>query len=270
LARPKADGTQRRAKTLSFSSDEQYERFSQIAISMSKNPSELCQGLADGELILAQPTHEQLEALVRGVVLLLESGELPAAQRLAALGLNSVSENSISTETLHRLQEFSGPLVGQLYRMIQETQPFWVESKNNRYLARYANFWLPPGGRPQLRAWVEEKGKSDEPPELAHNRVFRLDRLVSANPAIGEWRFDGLDTITIKLELQSDFRYTPVNGDVVSEENGKTIVTRPCWSEFWLLQDIGRYGAQVKVLSPQSIKDRVIKSLKQQLSLYEK
>jgi predicted DNA-binding transcriptional regulator YafY len=116
---------------------------------------------------------------------------------------------------------------------------------------------------------VEESADSDEPPALAHNRVFRLDRIGAVKPLKGEWRFEGLATIAVRLELQDGFRYTPHPGDEVEVVDGTTQVVRPCWSVFWLLQDIARYGERVKVVAPDVVKQRVVDQLQRQLLLYQ-
>jgi hypothetical protein len=267
LARPQT-GVKRVGTSISFKSEAQLASFLALTKNLGfENPSQFCQKIADGQLRVGSLGQEQAHALLRGVVLLLQAGELPAARLLSDLGMGEDTEN----ETFSRLREFNGPLVGQIYDLICKCQPFKIQSQNNSYLARFADIRLPPGGRPQLRAWVEEETQSDEPPELAHNRIFRLDRLVSVTPATGEWRFEGLETLSVLLELQPGFRYTPIAGDtVVGDSEGKTVISRPCWSVFWLLQDIGRYGDKVTVLSPETIRERVVNTLIKQLENYGK
>lgn len=263
-------------KNLSFASQEQYAAFVALAQRHGLNPSSVCQNLADGSIkIGVKPSAAQNRAVLRGVIALIERGAIEDSRQLADLGMDLCSEPQAALD-LQRLSGAGFNHIEALAQYVEMRQPFQLESNSgNFYACRYADFWVPDygGGRAYLRAWVEDASGSSEPEPLAHNRAFRLDKPMVVTPVAGDWRFEGLDLVSVTLKLNPSFRSSPQPGDQVFASRGinqdETHLRRDYWSLFWLQQDIGRYGSGVVVIEPDFIRQRVHQELLATALAYE-
>ncbi len=223
-------------------------------------------------------TPVQVHSLDQATKVLIDSGHLTEAQTLAALILERGNPNPPLRQSL--LQRVSQPAEAWrilIEQQIQNRQPFRLYYRDSQkqdweYTARHARI-SPIEKRFYLEIWCEETQGNRDIPELAHNRSLRLDRI--ANLAIlplseGTWR-DSLDFVEVQLHFFRDLvnAYEPRPEDISDEREGEVRrVVRRVSSTFWLLRDIRRYGAGCAVVSPKSLRDRVVRELQALCELY--
>ena len=218
--------------------------------------------------------------LIRAVTSLVEKGGVNDA-RMAATSIQKAFELSDGThKELDRLCGCQQEWVQQVDEYLKQNQPFQLTYHQHIYTCLYADRWV--GGtdekRIYLRAWVEETDRSSGIDLLRHNRIFRLDEAEVFVQPVPEkaWRYEGVDQIPITLRFDSRFKYTAKPFDEpelveVVEADGRTWlqVTRHCWSVFWLLQDIRRYGDRCVVVAPDAVRQAVIDELQRSIDLYK-
>lgn len=124
---------------------------------------------------------------------------------------------------------------------------------------RNADWVSSPQGHWYLDCYCIAANSKTEIPELANNRIFRLDKLTQAvaTPNQGEWRSEGLATIEVELELLGNLahNYEPQLGRDVGDRWVDGNTRRVLWkvsSYFWAKRTIFRYGADCRVVSPDS------------------
>lgn len=128
-----------------------------------------------------------------------------------------------------------------------------------------------------LECWCEETQGNYDLSELQHNWSLRFDRISDAKllPIEGEWRTQGLDTIEVEFALLWGLAhaYEPRSNDVsdFTEDNADIptrIIKRKIANTFWFIREMLPYGSGCKVISPQPVRDRVVKELKTALENY--
>lgn len=220
-------------------------------------------------------TQVQVQALDQAIKVLIDSGDIPEAQILAGLLLERGNPEPPLRQSL--LQSFSQSVPAWrilVEQQIEKRQPFRLYYQDSQkrgweFTVLYAQI-SPIEKRFYLEIWCEETEGNQDLPELAHNRSLRLDRITNLAilPSEGTWR-DSLDFVEVQLHFVQDLAnaYERRPEDVSHKREGDILqVTRRVSSTFWLLRDIRRYGARCIVVSPESLRDRVIQELQ---SLYQ-
>ncbi|QLE46387.1 WYL domain-containing protein (plasmid) [Nostoc sp. C052] len=243
-----------------------------------ENIGDLLAAIATKKLMLFPTiTEGQQKALVRGISSLVEKSNYEDANLLLLIAKQLFSENAPINAELARLSEMQLPWVLEVAGLIEKQQSFTLITDRHSYCCRYAEFWNAPVGeqRTYLRCWVENIFNSDEPAELKHNRIFRLDKTSRIQPLPNTaWNYQGLDEIEVKLYLSSSFRYTPKPEDVsiktIEYQKSQYLeVIKRVNSVFWFFQTIQRYGDRVIVFSPTYVRQRFVDQLRNLTRLYE-
>lgn len=258
-------------KQFSFQSEQQIAALNALASRLAKNPSSLVQAIADHDLIVDQPlTQAHRQAMMRALVILQEQGAPDQAVLLAERLLRRDDVVDPFREEIQRLSGAELDWVAQARQYMAECQPFMLHYHQHDYSVHYAE-WFIREQRSYLHAWCAQLNPEAEDAGLAHNRVFRLDQEADVALLDQVWRFQGLDTLEVTLQVQ--FSYSPKPEDIKLESvlvDGVpwTQVTKQISSIFWLLQDIQRYGDRVIVVSPASVRQLVIDQLRRTLEHY--
>jgi len=237
------------------------------------SPSGLIVAIADQKLEVGQPfslTKIQVQAIEQALKALTDAGHLGHAQTLATLALEHGNLNPQDRQTL--IQQVSQPNTAWRF-MVDEycknKQPFHIlyrnsQNQNLAYTVRYAEITFYEK-RFFLQIWCDEtEDIKDTPyPELIHNRCLRFDRIQSILPATGLWREKGLDYIKVYLHFYRGMvnAYEPrLTEDISNEIIGEIRqVVRRVSNPFWLTREVRRYGQDCAVISPDSMRQDVIK-----------
>lgn len=239
---------------------------------------DLLEAIASNKLrLFSAPTEGEQKAFIRAVSALVEKSSYEDANLLLPLAKQIFREETPINEELARLSEIQLPWVQEVAELIQKQQAFTLITDRHSYCCRYAEFWNAPVGeqRTYLRCWVENIFNSDEPTELKHNRIFRLDKKSRIQPLPSiSWNYQGLDEINVTLYLMPNFKYTPKPEDIsiktVEYQKSQYLeVVKRVHSAFWLFQTIQRYGDRVIVVSPTYIRQRFVDQLHNLVHLYE-
>ena len=220
---------------------------------------------------------EEEEAILDAVEHFCIQGDWSGARSLARL----LNHKTLSPPLDARLEGFLKPLKSGIYPKIEQfidcKQPFslsYLDAAGQlfQFNIYYAELiWREK--RYYLEVWHNPEIASDTLPELAHNRCLRLDRLPpdpQVVPLPGEWR-GKLDTAEVQFDLFGNLAYA------FSQEEGDRLewiaekhlrVTRYITNDFWFLRAIARYGADVEVVSPPSLREKVRGQLQLALSRY--
>jgi hypothetical protein len=173
------------------------------------------------------------------------------------------------------------PLVTSLKAQISQKQPFTLfyrdAAKNDwNFTARYAHLSLIEG-RTYLNCWCEETEGNLDLQGLQHNWTFRLDRIQDAGivPIEGEWRSQGLDSISVEILLYRGlaYAYEPHPEDIsqqwVSNDPPTKKIVRSITSSFWFIRKTLPYGKDAQVIAPPELRDRIRQQLTDAARLYE-
>jgi hypothetical protein len=238
----------------------------------------LLEAIANEQLMLFTPfTSGEQQALIRGISALIEKSDYADANLLLGGIMQFFDEQAPINEEIARLNELKLPWVQEVTELIEKRQSFQLSTDKHTYHCRYAEFWTAPVAeqRTYLRCWVENIFNSDEPPQLKHNRIFRLDKktVIQTLPNT-PWNHQGLDTIEVTLYLTSSFKYTPKAEDIsckiIRYQNNQYLeVIKKVNSVFWLFQTIQRYGDRAIVVSPSYVRERFVEQLRNLTRLYE-
>lgn len=161
--------------------------------------------------------------------------------------------------------------------MIVATQPFSLTYKSptekvETFEVRWATI-VHREKRYFLEAWVTESNPKAMP-ELSHNRSFRFDRIMSIEPASGNWHSEGLDSIEVvfrlygKLSIAYDRRDDDLEISALQDGSG-TEVRRKITETFWFTRSILLYGGDAEVISPVSIRNELRSKLSIALERYQ-
>ena len=239
------------------------------------SPSGLIVAIADQKLEVAQPfslTKMQVQALEQSLKTLTDAGHLGHAQTLATLALEHGNLNPQDRQIL--MQQVSQPNTAWRFTVdeyCKNKQPFYILYRNAQnqdlaYTARYAEITFHEK-RFYLQIWCDEtEDIKDSPyPELIHNRCLRFDRIQSILPATGFWRLEGLDYLKVYLHFRGgmvnayESRFTEdISNEIIGEIRQ---VVRRVSNPFWLTREVRRYGQDCDVISPESVRQAVIKDI---------
>ncbi|MBV5261883.1 WYL domain-containing protein [Synechococcus moorigangaii CMS01] len=130
--------------------------------------------------------------------------------------------------------------------------------------------------RQYLDCWAAETEGNLDLPELQHNWSLRLDRIQDAavSPLTAKWRSQ-FDFISVEIHLYGGlaFAYESKINDLQNEwhpELPKTRrVIRNITSSFWLIREILHYGKDCKIISPDSVGDRLKNELRSLCQNYD-
>lgn len=259
-------------KQISLQDTEQSERLKAIAGGWNRSVSGLLQAIANGHLCIDRPLSISLQqAIVKAIVLLQEQQATELAQLLATFVQTRPEVSEPIRAEVKRLMQEQSRWMKQAKSLIAKSQPFQLHYHDHTYTVLYAEFFTGDK-RTYLHGWCQEANDAPDHPDLAHNRFFRLDQTAQATPIDAAWRWQGLDTLEVKLAMR--FRYAPKPEDVAVEQilvggEARTQVTKRVSSLFWLMQDIQRYGDRAIVLAPDLVRQKVVEGLRSQLSLYD-
>ncbi|AFY78161.1 MAG: WYL domain-containing protein [Hydrococcus sp. C42_A2020_068] len=233
----------------------------------SPSPSGLIAAIAQQELEVGEPfvlTQLQLQALIKAIKALINSGEIKDAQLLTELLFERGSLEPFLRQSL--LRQISQPT--EIWRkileeQIQKQQPFLLLYLNSQgleetFTVRWADLQFFEKEF-YLVAWCEETSGSEEVLALVHNRCFRLDRIINILPVNKIWR-KNLDFILVKLHFWGDSakRYQKRTEDVeIWTFDGICKVTRKVFNTFWLMQEVLANGENCVIVSPDSVRDRI-------------
>lgn len=128
-----------------------------------------------------------------------------------------------------------------------------------------------------LECWCEETQGNFDLSELQHNWSLRFDRISDAKliPIEGEWRKNGLDTVEVEFTLLRGLAhaYEPRSNDIEDRiESSADMPTRiiKCniTNTFWFIREVLPYGKDCVIISPETVRDRIIQELKTALNNY--
>jgi WYL domain len=256
-----------------------------LQILWGKEPSisGLVVAIAQGELEIGKPfalDSLQLQSLERAIKVLVDTGYLRDAQILVQL----LQERGNLTPDLRQrlLDQISQPDQGwriAIDSYITQKQPFWILYKNPQektleYQARYAQIDFHEK-RFYVNIWCEETAEIDNTPypELIHNRCLRLDRIQGLQSNVGEWREQGLDLLEVQLHLYDNLAKSyEFKGSMDDREEWEGDRLRKVWRKvfnpFWLIREILPYGGNCEVVSPETVRQKMIAEIKSMQSRY--
>ena len=126
-----------------------------------------------------------------------------------------------------------------------------------------------------LLAYVPNAARLKQPPRhlVEHNRLFRLDRIISVGAPAGTlWPLFNFPSIAIRYQMTGLLKtYEPRRGEKVLYRNleaGFVEIESVEDCIFWFRQRIFRYGKNVRVLAPQWLVDDIRNELKQAYENY--
>jgi WYL domain len=241
------------------------------------NISKLVEAIARHELVIA-PNHDwskqRITALNRARTALVDAGEIQAAVEIAQLLLE---RSELTLPLRNDLEQFIAkpvlPWRLEVERYILRQQPFQLSYQDAadriwHFTIRHAAI-VTHEDRQYLDCWCEETEGNQDLPELQHNWCLRLDRITDAaiSPIPGQWRSQ-LDTLAVELHLFNGLAFayrSKTNRDEVNQwladpPQVRQIV-RQSTSTFWLIREVLRYGKDCAIVSPASVRDRLLQEL---------
>jgi predicted DNA-binding transcriptional regulator YafY len=90
-------------------------------------------------------------------------------------------------------------------------------------------------------------------------------------PIDGEWHEQGRDELLVTIEFKNGLAwgYEGHPDDISDSGPGTTRqITRKCDSTYWLWQDLSRHGSSAKVLSPESVRERIKAQVQAMMAQY--
>ncbi|MBD0314726.1 MAG: WYL domain-containing protein [Microcoleus sp. T3-bin5] len=248
------------------------------------NISKLVEAIARRHLQIA-PNHnwspERIKALETARKALVDLGKMPEAEEIARL-LSDRSELSIPFRA--EIEQFlTNPLPAwrqQVDNLIYRKQPFRLSYRDAAdrlwtYTVLHARI-APLEKRQYLVCRTEEFEGNHDVEGLRHNWSLRLDRIQEAAVVslAKPWEKD-LETIPVEFHLSGRlaFAYARKTEDAfVSEIEGDPPVkrvVRNIFSTFWFFREIAPYGEDCTIVSPESVRSRVVDKLKSLCSQYD-
>jgi predicted DNA-binding transcriptional regulator YafY len=216
-------------------------------------------------------TSTQVAALQQATKVLIDSGYIGEAQTLLELLLQQGKLEPPLRQSLQQLvNQPSEAWRIQVNQHINNQQPFRLLYRNAQeqeltFTVRYAEISFEEK-RFYLEIWCEETEdiKNTGFPELIHNRCLRLDRIKAIEPIDVQWRSEGLDYLEVYLHFYQGMvkAYEPRAKDISNEVVGEVRqVVRHVSNPFWLEREVLRYGGDCVVMSPESLRKRLIEKL---------
>jgi predicted DNA-binding transcriptional regulator YafY len=243
------------------------------------SPAELIGWIAQEKMPIGfQLTEGEIEAMMQAIWTLRDTGQHGAA--LALIDLLRRSPNpELSSATCEHLEAMALSMPSmevKLRQFITARQPFEIAyaksgDQTKKYQCHFGQISSLPGERHQyLLAWITEPAESSEIPELAHNRSFRLDKIVHASPLVADWRNQGLDWVTGEFWLFNDLAHN-YEARVWDIENipefedsklHRRRVICQVWSIWWLVKRrLAAYGSNCLIVSPQEARKFHLKEI---------
>lgn len=224
-------------------------------------------------------TSTQVAALQQATKVLIDSGYMGEAQTLLDLLLQQGNLESPLSQSFQQLvNQPSEAWRIQVNQYINNQQPFCLLYRNAQeqdltFTVRYAEISFEEK-RFYLEIWCEETEdiKNTAFPELIHNRCLRLDRIKAIEFSDGQWRSEGLDYLEVYLHFYRGMvkAYEPRAKDISNEVVGEVRqVVRRVSNPFWLEREVLRYGGDCVVMSPESLRKRLIEKLTTLCQQYE-
>jgi hypothetical protein len=248
------------------------------------NISKLIEAIARRQLLIA-PNHdwstERITVLNQIRTTLIDSGKIAMAIVIAQILLE---RSELTLPLRQELETFVAcpriPWRTEIERYIHRQQPFQLSYQDAaeqvwHFTILYAEI-VTHEEREYLDCWCQET-TTQEPPELAHNRSLRLDRITDATVVSIDqpWR-SKLDTLSVELHLFGGLAhaYRSKNPkDEINEwlPNSPQVrrVVRQTPSIFWLTREVLRYGKDCVIVSPTSVKEHFKKELSHLCKRYE-
>ena len=268
--------------TLSLSEREKHQ-LEQLALELGclwgdrPNISKLIKDIAQNKLRIA-PNHnwssERIKALNQARLTLIDQGQLAEATAIAALLLE---RSDITMPLRVELETFLNtpvkPWRQRVDQLIRQQRPFQLTYQDARerllqFSIRYAQIRRHEK-REYLDCWCEETEDNQDLPELQHNWCFRLDRIEDASviPYPQSWR-NGLDTLEVEFYLYGNLAFNYVTKTDQDQLNAWHLdqpqtrrVIRHITSTFWFVREILPYGKDCQVMSPDSVRTKMIAEL---------
>lgn len=223
----------------------------------------------------------RINALMQAIQTLTDVGHIEEAQILASL-LLECSELSIPLrEQVERFIKTPPPSWrNEIDNYIRRQQPFQISYHDAAdrlwsFTIRHARITLHEQ-RQYLDCWCDETQGNQDLLELKHNWSLRLDRIPEAAiiPVPGEW-LSQMGHIDVEMHLFCGlaFAYQAKPEDVANEwledrERTRQVVRRVT-STFWFLREVFRYGDDCVIVSPESVRSRLIDKLKSLCQRYQ-
>lgn len=245
------------------------------------NVSAFVEAIALDEIGLQKElTNVQYMALHQAILSLYRQGQVECGQTLTNFLRQFQLTESMQSE-LDKLLDvgYDNEQVQQIFTFISQQQPFQLSyldaaGRISTYTVRYAEITFREK-RNYLECWCEETEGNQDLPELRHNWSLHLDRIVDAAivPIAGEWR-SCLDSIEGEFELSGGLAhaYQQRDSDIavewVSADPPRKCVTRHITNTFWFIREILPYGKDCVVVSPGSVRSRIIEQLEGALRNY--
>ncbi len=241
------------------------------------NISKLIKAIAQNQFRLA-PNHnwsqERIQALNQARQLLIDQGQIDTATAIAELLLERADITiPLRLELENFLKTPIKPWRKAIDRYIQQRRPFQLTYQDPsgrlwKFSICYAEIRRHEK-REYLDCWCEETEGNQDLPPLQHNWCLRLDRIEDAaiSPYSQPWRQE-LDIITVEFHLyeQLAFGYESKLNDIHNEwhpELPKTrCVIRNITNTFWFIREILCYGKDCKIISPESVGNRLKNELR--------
>jgi hypothetical protein len=268
--------------TLSLSEREKHQ-LEQLALELGclwgdrPNISKLIKAIAQNQLRIA-PNHdwsqERIKALNQARLTLIDQGQLAEATAIAELLLERADITiplQLELETF--LKTPIKPWRKAIDRYIQQQRPFQLtyQAPGDRlwqFSIRYAQIRRHEK-REYLDCWCEETEGNQEISPLQHNWCLRLDRIEDAaiNLYPQPWHQE-LNTIIVEFHLygqlafnyQSQTRPDQYNDWHPDLPQTRQII-RKVSNTFWFIREILPYGKDCQVISPASIRHKIIDEL---------
>lgn len=252
-----------------------------LGILWGKSPSisGLLVAIAQQQVELGEPftlTVVQVQSLEKATKLLHDSGEIEAAQILLGLLLDKANlEPPMRQKLLKQVSQTTEAWRIRLNQLIDAHQSFklFYQSKPDQvkeYTARSANIRLYDK-RLYLEIWCDRVEPSAIA-ELAHNRCFRLDKIVNLLPASETWR-ESIDYIQVHLHF---FKGLADNYEAKDDEDVENAmvgdvrhVVKRVSNLFWLFRDVRRYGKDCEIVSPENVRKRFQDELREMCDRYQ-
>lgn len=281
-------------KQFSFESDEQYQRFLDLALRYQLlhqgNPSAsgLAQAIADKILWIFDPSKEnpkdsEIDVLVRALWLISDMGNVEICLKIIEILKRYEIPLPLLQEAIRIQLSIKKEWIEKVQVFLNQQQPFTMsyrsssgESKN--YTVVFGKLEYIERHR-YLVAKILTNKLNEFIPELSPNRTFRLDRLrdveVAPNAAI-TWE-PGLATILVKFALLGDwarsYEAKPEDVEVSfgtwEDGNYCKIVSRRVSNWFFFQREVLRYGRRCVVMEPPDAKNLMLEEITKMAENYE-
>jgi len=252
-----------------------------LGIKWGKSPSisGLLVAIAQQQVELGEPftlSTVQVQSLSKAAKFLHDEGEIEAAQIVLVLLLDKGNlEPPMRQELLKQVSQTTEAWRIRLNQLIDAHQPFKLFYQSNKdqvseYTARSAKIRLYDK-RLYLEIWCDDV-EPREIPELAHNRCFRLDKIVNLLPVSETWR-ESIDYIKVHLHFFKGLarNYEAKEDEDVENEMVGDVrhVVKQVSSLFWLFRDVRRYGKDCEIILPESVRKKFREELKEMCDCYQ-